>query len=195
MGRTKIEKVEVRNEDGVKLKKNGEVDKRSENGLALVKNGTFLQKRVVEAVQESKKVPETIEDEDDESSDSDADTEFEISNVAERKEIDQVVEEKISKKLEFIKDNETETKKFLEEEKKAREDERKEKEELKLEKERILKEKEDLAKERDDLLKSLEPVERDFQTILNENRKLRKLKQENDHLSKICKMTRKYIQL
>ena len=194
MGRTKIEKVEVRNEDGVKLKKNGEVDKRSENGLALVKNGTFLQKRVVEAVQESKKVPETIEDEDDESS-SEEETEFEISNVAERKEIDQVVEEKISKKLEFIKDTEAETKKFLEEEKKAREDERKEKEKLKNERERILKEKEDLAKERDELRKSLEPVERDFQTILNENRKLRKLKQENDHLSKISKMTRKYIQL
>ena len=194
MGRTKIEKIEVRNEDGVKLKKNGEVDKRSENGLKLVKDGTFLQKRVVEAVQESKKVPETIEDEDDESS-SEEETEFEISNVAERKEIDQVVEEKVSKKLEFIKDNETETKKFLEEEKKARQDERKEKEELKNEREKILKEKEDLAKERDDLLKSLEPVERDFQTILNENRKLRKLKQENDHLSKISKMTRKYIQL
>jgi len=194
MGRTKIEKIEVRNEDGVKLKKNGEVDKRSENGLALVKNGTFLQKKVVEAVQESKKVPETIEDEDDESSDED-EAEFEITNVVEKKEIDDVIEEKVNKKIGFIKDTETETKKFLEDERKAREDERKEKEELKLEKERILKEKEDLAKERDDLLKSLEPVERDFQTILNENRKLRKLKQENDHLSKISKMTRKYIQL
>ena len=194
MGRTKIEKVEVRNEDGVKLKKNGEVDKRSENGLALVKNGTFLQKRVVEAVQESKKVPETIDDEDDESS-SEEETEFEISNVAERKEIDQVVEEKISKKLEFIKDTEAETKKFLEEEKKARQDERKEKEELKNEREKILKEKEDLAKERDDLLKSLEPVHKDFQTLLNENRQLKKLKQQNNHLDKLASMSRKYIQL
>ena len=187
MGRTKIEKVEVRNEDGVKLKKNGEVDKRSENGLALVKNGTFLQKRVVEAVQESKKVPETIDDEDDESS-SEEETEFEISNVAERKEIDQVVEEKINKKIEFIKDTETETKKFLEEEKK-------EKEELKNEREKILKEKEDLAKERDDLLKSLEPVHKDFQTLLNENRQLKKLKQQNNHLDKLASMSRKYIQL
>ena len=194
MGRTKIEKVEVRNEDGVKLKKNGEVDKRSENGLKLVKDGTFLQKRVVEAVQESKKVPETIEDEDDESS-SEEETEFEISNVAERKEIDQVVEEKVNKKLEFIKDTEAETKKFLEDEKKAREDERKEKEELKLEKEKILKEKEDLAKERDDLLKSLEPVHKDFQTLLNENRQLKKLKQQNNHLDKLASMSRKYIQL
>ena len=194
MGRTKIEKVEIRNEEGVKLKKNGEVDKRSENGLALVKNGSFLQKKVTEAVQESKKVPETIDEDVDESS-SEEETEFEITNVAEKKEIDDVVEEKVTKKLEFIRDTEAKTQKFLEEERKAREDEKKEKEELKLEKERLLREKEDLAKERDELRRSLEPVERDFATILNENRKLRKLKQENDHLSKISKMTRKYIQL
>jgi hypothetical protein len=195
MGRTKIEKVEVRNEEGVKLKKNGEVDKRSENGLALVKNGTFLQKKVVEAVQESKKVPETIDEGDESDSSQEDETEFEITNVAEKKELDDVVEEKVTKKLEFIRDTEEKTKKFLEEERKAREDEKKEKEELKLEKERLLREKEDLAKERDELRRSLEPVERDFATILNENRKLRKLKQENDHLSKISKMTRKYIQL
>lgn len=188
MGRTKIEKVEVRNEEGVKLKKNGEVDKRSENGLALVKNGSFLQKKVTEAVQESKKVPETIDEGDDSDSSQEDETEFEITNVAEKKEIDDVVEEKVTKKLEFIRDTEEKTKKFLEEERKARE-------EIQQEKERIMKEKDILAKERDDLLKSLEPVHKDFQTLLNENRQLKKLRQQNDHLDKLTKMTRKYIQL
>ena len=135
MVRTK--KIEtLRNEEGVKLKKDGTIDKRSENGLALVKNGTFLQKKVIEAVEESKKIPDTIED-DDESS-SEEETEFEITNVAEKKEIDEVVEEKLTTKLQFIKDTEEETKRFLE-------NERKEKEELAKEKERILKEKEELV--------------------------------------------------
>ena len=176
------------NEDGVKLKKDGTINMASLRGKELVKNGTFLQKKVTEAVQEAKKMPDVAEDDESDSSDEEAETEFEITNVAEKKEIEDVVEEKVSKKLEFIRDQEAETKKFLEEEKKARE-------ELQAEKERIKKEKEDLIKERDNLRKSFEPVERDFQTILNENRQLKKLRQQNDHLNKVATMTRKYIQL
>ena len=189
MGRTKIEKVEVRNEGGVKLKKNGEVDKRSENGLALVKNGSFLQKTksITEMVQESKKIPDGDDEEDDDSSDED-EAEFEITNVVEKKEIDDVIEEKVNKKIEFVRDSEEKTKKFLEEETKARH-------EIQQEKEKILKEKDELLKERDELRKSLEPVQKDFQTLLNENRQLKKLKKENDHLNKIGTMSRKYIQL
>jgi hypothetical protein len=172
----------IRNEDGVKLKKDGEVDKRSENGLKLVKDGTFLQKKVSEAVQESKKLPD-INDED-ESDSSDEETEFEITNLAEKKEIDEVIEEKVTKKLEFVRDTEEKTKKFLEQERL-----------LQAEKELIKKEKEDLLKERDELRRSLEPVHKDFQTLLNENRQLKKLRQQNDHLDKLAKMTRKYIQL
>jgi hypothetical protein len=175
-----------RNEDGVALKKDGTINMASLRGKELVKNGTFLQK-VTEAVQESKKIPETIDDED-ETDSSDEETEFEITNVAEKKELEDVVEEKISKKLEFVRDTEEKTKKFLEEEKKARE-------EILVEKEKIKAEKEDLIKERDELRKSLEPVQKDFQSILNENRRLKKLKQQNDHLNKVATMTRKYIQL
>lgn len=189
MARTKKEPIPV-NEEGVKLKKDGTINLASLRGKELVKNGTFLQKTksITEMVEESKKVSDTIEDEDDESSDSEAETEFEITNVAEKKDLDEVVEEKVSKKLEFIRDTEEKTKKFLEEEKKARD-------EIQEEKERILKEKEIIKKERDDLLKSLEPVHKDFQTLLNENRQLKKLRQQNDHLDKLTKMTRKYIQL
>ncbi len=182
----KINMEKPRNEEGVKLKKNGEPDKRSENGLKLVKDGTFLQKKVTEAVQEAKKMPDI--DEDDESDSSDEETEFEITNMAEKKDIDNIVEEKITKKLEFIRDTEENTKKFLEEERLARE-------EIQAEKERIKKEKEELLKERDELRRSLEPVERDFQTILNENRQLKKLRHQNDHLNKVSSMVRKYIQL
>jgi len=182
----KINMEKPRNEEGVKLKKNGEPDKRSENGLKLVKDGTFLQKKVTEAVQEAKKMPDI--DEDDETDSSDEETEFEITNMAEKKDIEDVVEEKVTKKLEFIRDTEEKTKKFLEEERLARE-------EIQAEKERIKKEKEDLLKERDELRRSLEPVERDFQTILNENRQLKKLRHQNDHLNKVSSMVRKYIQL
>ena len=97
-------------------------------------------------------------------------------------------EEKVTKKLEFIRDTEEKTKKFLEEERLARE-------EMQADKERIKKEKEDLIKERDELRRSLEPVHKDFQTLLNENRQLKKLRQQNDHYDKLSKMTRKYIQL
>jgi len=188
MGRQKKEPT-PRNEEGIALKKDGTINMASLRGKELVKNGTFLQKKVVEAVQEAKKVPDTIEeDEESDSSDEEANTEFEITNVSEKKEIEDVVEEKVSKKIEFIRDQELETKKFLEQERKA-------KEELQAEKERIKAEKEELMKERDELRKSLEPVERDFASILSENRKLRKLKQQNDHYNKVASMTRKYIQL
>lgn len=185
MARQKKEPTPV-NEDGIKLKKDGTINLASLRGKELVKDGTFLQKKIVEAVQESKKLPDINEE--DESDSSDEETEFEITNLAEKKEIEDVVEEKVTKKLEFIRDTEEKTKKFLEQERLS-------KEEIQTEKELIKKEKEDLLKERDELRRSLEPVERDFQTILNENRQLKKLRQQNDHLNKVATMTRKYIQL
>ena len=177
-----------RNEDGIALKKDGTINLASQRGKELVKSGTFLQKKVTDAVQESKKIPDGDDEEDDDSSDED-EAEFEITNVVEKKEIDDVIEEKVNKKIEFVRDTEEKTKKFLvEEEKKARD-------EIQQEKEKILKEKDELLKERDELRKSLEPVQKDFQTLLNENRQLKKLKKENDHLNKIGTMSRKYIQL